>query len=149
MITRGIKEASEKFIKELSSKYVTLPMTNKKNGKIKDVATVIHIRPIQLWEVVFPKEHRDTLLTTLFPDNKGKSNNKGAERIFEWIRRFLPMKPIPKEWDMSKKYMVDGEGVDRIALGIKEDAIGDYKKSSEVLEKLKLDPKGDYECEAL
>lgn len=149
IITRGIKEASEKFIKELSSKYVPMPFTNKKTGKKTNVATVVHVRPIQLYEVVFPKEQLDTMLTTIFPTNEGKSNNKKAEKIFKWIRRFLPMRNIPETWDTSKKMLVAGEGVDRIALGIKDDVMMDFPRTPEQLKGIGLDPKGKYESESL
>ena len=149
IVTRGIIEASAKFIKELSAKYIPMPFYDKKTGKATNVATVIHVRPIQLWEIVFPKEQLDTVLTTIFPANEGKSNNKKAERIFKWIRRFLPMRNIPKTWKTDKKMIVCGDGVDRIALGIKDDVMMDFPRTPEQLASIGLDPKKKYESESL
>ncbi len=149
MITRGIKHASERFINELSAKYVPLPFYDKKTGKATNVASQIHVRPIQLFAALFPKEQLDTVLTTMFPANEGKSNNKAAERIFKWIRMFLPMRNIPKTWKTDKKMLVGGDGVDRIALGIKDDVMMDFPRTPEQLASIGLDPKKKYESESL
>ena len=149
MITRGILDASTKFIRELSGKYVSVPFRNKKNEKIVNVPTPIHVRPIQLWEIVIPKESKDIVMTTLFPTTTD-SNNKGTRMIMNILKKFLPIKPVPKKWDNSKTMLVQGDGVERICLGIKDDVMMDFTgRNDNQMKSIGLDPKGDWESEAL
>ena len=147
--TRGNKESVELFIKELSSKYMPLPFRNKKTGKIVNVAQPIHVRPFQLWEIIFPKEQRDAVLTTLFPEKEVMPDNPKFQRLYKWILRFLPLKKIPKEWDTKKKIYVNRNDVEIVGLGMIEDEIQGFKRSDEQMKSVGLDPKEEWEFEGL
>lgn len=153
MITRGIKNAVDVFINQLSAKYLHLPMKNKKTGKIYNIPAQVSVRPVQFWEVVFPKEQLDVILTTLFPDGiTGPNHTKPAQKFQKFVnilRRFMKLKPIPKDWKKDKKMLVMGEAVERIAVGIKDDLTLDYVRPKEVYEKLGLPKNGNFESEGL
>lgn len=63
-ITRGHKTWVDQWITELQGKYLPFDY----NGQ-KGMLQVI-VRPIQLWEVGFPQEHRDLMLNTIFQGQK-------------------------------------------------------------------------------
>jgi len=146
--TRGNKESVELFIKELSSKYIPLPFTNKKTGKVVNVAHTIHVRPIQLWEIVFPKEQKDAILTTLFPDGQ-VTEGGGIRKLINFFFKFLPFKRIPKDWDTSNKFYVNRTAVEIMGICMKDDEIQPFKRSPEAMKSVGLDPKGDWEFEGL
>lgn len=115
-ITRGIKHSVDRFINELSAKYLPFKMQG------KDAMLQTSVRPIQLWEVVFPKEHKDIMLTTLFPDGE-ICQHKRHKKFLALIRRALgkDVKPIG-EWDKTKGAMpLYRAHTEFAAIGIKED----------------------------
>lgn len=138
------------MINELSAKYLDLPMTNKKNGKVTNTKSQVQVRPLEIYEIAFPKEYLDVMMTTLFPDTKGKSAVKRFQFIVNMVKKAIGLKPIPKEWDTKQKLLVGGhEGVEVIGIGIKDDRVHEFKRTPEQLKSIGLDPKGDYESEAL
>lgn len=147
--TRGNKESVELFIKELGSQYVSLPFTNKKTRKIVNVAQPIHVRPFQLWEIIFPKEQRDAVLTTLFPEKTTIPDHPKFQRLYKWILRFLPLKKIPKDWDTKSKLYVNRNDVEIVGLGIKDDETMDFKRPDNQMKSIGLDPKEEWEYEGL
>lgn len=149
--TRGNKESVELFIKELSSKYMPLPFYNKRTREVTNVAQGIHVRPFQLWEIIFPKEQKDVVLTTIFPGGikETKIQKQGFKWIYNWILKFLPLKKI-EEWDMSKKVHVAHEAVECIGFGLMDDEMIDFTdRSDSQMKKIGLDPKEEYEFEGL
>lgn len=149
--TRGNKESVELFIKELSSKYMPLPFINKKTGKATMVVNPIHIRPLQLWEIIFPKEQRDAILTTLFPDKRVMPANPKFRKIYKWILKLLPktIQKIPEDWDTKNKLYVNHNDVEIVGLGMKEDVMMNFKRGDEGMKSVGLDPKEKWEYEGL
>ena len=150
--TRGNKESVELFIKELSSKYMPLSFTNKKNGKVVQVAQPIHVRPLQLWEIIFPKEQRDVVLTTLFPNKVTCSDYKPfrtLRKLFFKLMPFCHLKKIPKDWNTKNKFYVEHKDVGIMGICMKDDKTQGFKRSPEAMKSIGLDPKGDWEFEAL
>jgi hypothetical protein len=118
-LTRGIKHDVERFINELSAKY--LPFNYKGEKSLVQVA----VRPIQLWEVVFPEEHKDTMLRSLFNEKLGQKRgepfHKRHKKFIYVLRKILGVQEIPyfdKEGDIIPFY---DENIDKTAIGIKED----------------------------
>lgn len=148
--TRGNKESVELFIKELSSKYLNIPFHNKKTGKIVPVANAIHVRPFQLWEIIFPKEDRDLVLTTIFTDKYTHVANPKFKRLFRWLLKLLPFKKMPEDWDNSRHLMVEHGDVEIVGLGMMDDKMSDFTgRSDEQMKSLGLDPKAEWEFESL
>ena len=123
MITRGIKHKVDKFINELSAKY--LPYTMAKSsveGKDQKGLVQTAVRPIQLWEVVFPEEHLEIMQNTLFREWGAKPQHKRHGKFITMIRKVLGVKKLPPyEYDAAKVLPVDDAGVERTGIGYKED----------------------------
>lgn len=114
-ITRGIKHEVDQFIKELSCQY--LPYDNKEGKAILQT----RLSPIQLWDVSFPKEHRDAMLTTLFKDGQGKPINKKHSKWAAILRKILGVKKIPA-YRTDKKLAPVHKHMEVVGIGIKDDA---------------------------
>ena len=124
MITRGIKHDVERFINDLSAKY--LPGVWKGEKKVIQVA----VRPLQIWEVVFPETSKDVMLRTLFSGDKGITQHKKHNKYINIIRKILGVKKIPDFEEKGDVLPVYGENVEKVAIGIKEDY---YKDGTEML----------------
>lgn len=140
IITRGIKHAVDKFISELSGKY----MPFKWQGQTTMLQ--VGVRPVQLWEIAFPDDQKDVMFETLWYSgikNNGFAEHQKKYQKFIWpLRKLLGINEMPQEWDHTKGTMpVDGSGVQKIAIGVKPDAIFDdnqlkaIKKQAEELKK--------------
>lgn len=113
MITRGILHDSERFIKELSSKYV--PMIGMNNMQIA-------VRPIQLWEVVFPEEDYDIVMSTLF---HGVKDGLPPELDkFRWLVNLMRKKlglEEPRDYKIDQQLALYDLNVQRTCIGIKKE----------------------------
>lgn len=130
LITRGIKHDVDRFIREMTSKYVPYKFYNKDTGKIEMGGVQVAMRPVQFWEVIFPEETRDTILNTLWPQDR-KEVCKGhfgniATRKFKWIldriRKLLGAEPIPEDYKNVTHLPLYMHNVEFIGVGIKKDA---------------------------
>ena len=122
MITRGIKHLSDQFIVELQGKY--LPMKYPINKKLETHMIQVAVRPIQLYEVVFPEEHLDLMLTTLAGKSAGKTNHKEHKKYLWAFRKALKLKPVP-EYNSDNSIPIYKPSVDVNILGIKTDYFED------------------------
>ena len=117
-ITRGIKHDSDRFIQELSAKYVPF----KYDGK--DCMVQVAVRPIQLYECVFPKEHLNTIMNTLTNGNPENTHlgtqHKQHKKWVYAIRKILGIKPIPKI-EPAGVLPLYNQNIEIIGIGIKED----------------------------
>lgn len=148
--TRGNQESVELFIKELSSKYVPVPFRNKKTDKIVNVAQGIHVRPFQLWEIIFPKEQRDLVLSTIFSNKNTKVSNPKFRKLYKWLLKLLPFKKMPEDWDDSKHLMVMRNDVEIVGLGMLDDKMADFTGRTDAqMKSIGLDPKAEWEFESL
>jgi len=126
MLTRGIKHDVDRFIRELAAKYLPFKFKTKAEKKETKKLVQVAVRPIQLWEVVFPEEHQDLMLNTLFRGAKGKTQHK---RHFKWvnvIRKILGVSKIPDYDDKTAGMLpVYDANVERVGIGIKQDRYQD------------------------
>lgn len=113
MMTRGIKHEIDKFINELSAKYLPFKF------KEKDCMCQVAVRPIQLWEVVFPEEHYDVMCATMF-DGVNVTQHKKHQKWVTAIRKVLGVKKI-KEYKMDNKMPIAREHLETIPIGFKDD----------------------------
>ena len=113
IITRGIKWATERFKNELGAKYLPFKY------KGKDVAVQTAVRPIELLEVVFPKEHKDIMLNSvLLPSREVK--HKKHKKWVTAIRKVLGVQKIP-EYSREQAFPIFKEHIDITAIGVKDD----------------------------
>ena len=124
MLTRGIKHDVDRFINELSSKY--LPY---KHHKIKDYQVQVGVRPMQLWEIVFPREHLQSMINTIRPQ---KDKNFKFNALMATFRKALNAKKIPNIYDIKgEKMLVYNNNVISYVIGNREDA--NDKDGNEIL----------------
>jgi len=123
IVTRGIKHLADEFIKQLSCKY--LPMKVFKGDvagidKTQNCQVQVAVRPIQLWEIVYPKEHQDLMLNTLLGGTQGGTNHKKHQKFANMMRKVLGIKKIPK-YKTDLKLPIQNASVDVTAIGVKDD----------------------------
>lgn len=116
VLTRGIKHDAERWANEMAAKY--LPYKDK-NGA--DAMLQVSVRPIQLWEIVFPEEHTDTMLRTIGGHAKGKTQHKKHEKYINMIRMALGIEKAPDFAAEGNFLPVYGENVEKVIVGVKKD----------------------------
>jgi len=115
LITRGIKPDVDRFITQLQGKY--LPFKWRGQDKMIEVA----VRPIQIWEIIFPEEHLDMMMNTIFSGADGTTQQKKHRKWITAIRKILGVEPLPKEYKKDKIMPIYKENIEMIGVGIKKD----------------------------
>lgn len=110
-LTRGAKDAVDKFINDLQAQY--FPMENEK----QKVYTQLIVRPVQLWEVIFPEEHLDEVLNTIQPG----VFHKFYEKYFGILRKIIKFDKIPKERAHTRRRLIYNKNIEIVPIGIKKD----------------------------
>jgi len=119
-LTRGIKKEVDDFITQLQGKYLPFVVKEGAAGLEKGNYNIqVQVRPIQLWEVVFPREHKDLMLTTCFGP-KGRTQHKKHEKYLAIFRKILGVKKIP-EYNGAIQLPINRENMEVAPIGIKED----------------------------
>ncbi|MCK9371334.1 hypothetical protein M0R04_15580, partial [Candidatus Dojkabacteria bacterium] len=120
IVTRGIKNWVDQFITELQGKY--LPFKYHTDGKnIVDCQVQLSVRPIQLWEIVFPEDQKDLVLATILDDGKGgKTQHKRHEKFIWGLRKTLGVEKIP-EYKSDQKLPITKMHFETVGIGIKKD----------------------------
>src|SRR3990167_317074 len=95
-ITRGIKHETERYINDLQAQYFGYAAMNGQNFNVQ-----LSVRPIQLWEFVFPKEHFNEVLATVSTSPIIKLND-WRSKYLAGIRIALKAKKIPNDIDLTK-----------------------------------------------
>ena len=54
----------------------------------------VAVRPIQLYEIVFPKEYEEVMAATLFSKPRGQTHEKWLMKWFNLLRRLLHLEKI-------------------------------------------------------
>lgn len=91
------------------------------------------LRPIQMWEYVFPKDQLNLVLNTLNIKPKGLTQPEGMNKYAALMRKAMKLKPIPDEIPDTPKIplvSVHAKHIHFFPIGIKEDIIEDcdFKK---------------------
>lgn len=122
LMTRGIKHEVDQFITELQGKYLPFKWRDLKdpNSKLQDTFVQLSVRPIQLWEIVFPKESMDVVLTTVLAGNNGDTQHKKHQWIINKVRMLLGVKEVPK-YNNTNAMPIRRAGIELIGIGVKED----------------------------
>jgi len=123
MITRGIKHAVDQFITELQGKYMPMKARAADDKELKDFMVQMMVRPIQLWECVFPEECKDIALSTLLSQKlpkDGMTQHKKHNKFLWAIRKALGAEPVP-EYDNKIKMPISSDWVEVVGIGVKKD----------------------------
>lgn len=113
IMTRGIKDRVDRFINDLLAVY--LPFKHKKDeppGRLQ-----LAMRPIQLWEVVYPEEHHDAVLGLLMP-HYGRPRDRP---FIAMLRKMMGLKKTKDQKDIIPHPAFNRDFVDVVAIGTKED----------------------------
>lgn len=122
LMTRGIWHDVERFVRELSAKYLPYKGLRKGSMKVEDFALQVAVRPIQLWEIVFPEEHKEVMLNSLFGEGKGVTLQKKHRKFVSIIRKILGVDKIPDyKYDNTKLLPFYRDNIEMIGIGIKKD----------------------------
>ena len=136
MILRGIKHDVDRFIQELSAQYLpTLVSSHRRPGGVEGGKPVeanvqVALRPIQIYELVYPKEHRDVVLNTVFGEEEGKTQHKRHNKYINMIRKILGIDK-PTTYKKDRKIAVYGDNVEKVFIGEKDD--GEFEDGTERL----------------
>lgn len=109
------------FEEYLKTRIFPMPVT------MPDGSTVMQnvesaLRPIQLYEFIFPKEHLDVVLNTLAKDGEDRPRGKSLGLPLAMVRKALHLKKIPKKRDPSKgKLAIIDQHVRIVPIGIRYD----------------------------
>ena len=125
LMTRGIKHDVDRFINELSAKYLPFKVNSASKQHNMDPKTnrvQVGVRPIQLWEVVIPRESRELVCRTLFYGKHMENTQHSKHQKYIWaLRKMLGVQAIPR-WDTTgDKMPLYDNNVEKIGIGIKED----------------------------
>lgn len=137
IMTRGIKHKVDQFITELQGKYLPFQYPNK-DGKNELNMLQLSVRPIQLWEIVYPAEHNDVVLNTLLNGTNGQTHQKKHHWVVNKIRWLLGVKEIP-EYNKANKMPVALDSIEVVGIGVKDD----YWVNSKTGEKVNKEDRKD------
>ena len=121
-MTRGIKHEVDRMVTQLQGK--TLPMTFHGTPGTVELA----MRPIQMWDVVFPKEHLQTMMRSFFVDPI--MNPKGSiywndrhGKYLAALRYSMGLKKFPELDPQGATVPFYKQNVEIMGIGIKDDNI--------------------------
>jgi len=121
----GIKHELDLMTKFLETRAFNLPYKDK-DGKDGVVVLQGQLRPIQLYDFIFPRDSLDQVLNTLKPET-GKINGwgkSGYQTILAGLRKAMKLKKVPKA-DTSKGMFHYPHALTKnvriVGIGIRED----------------------------
>lgn len=123
VITRGIKHDVDRFITELQGKYLPYEHQPGKSGLLQ-----FSVRPIQLWEMVFPEPHLQAVMKTLFEGttrNGNLSYSNLNDKYLGMLRIALRADKFPKLDPKALNLPVYKENIEVAGIGIKKDEYRD------------------------
>ncbi len=131
-LLRGIKTEQDKFINDLSGQWLPYAFDGHKSY------VQVAVRPLQLVEIIFPKEHKQLMLNSIWQDTEIKLSKK-YKTILMPLRKALGAKKIPERGfplkKGEKKLLLGGlTNLARYPVGIREDPMNpDPKHDHEML----------------
>ena len=125
VLTRGILSATKTWENDLAAQYLPFEVLEKGKKKPSKYLSQLSIRPINLYEIVFPEECLDDVLGMVKPScDKGTAGK--FSRFIKMFSRVVGLKKIP---DYKIKQLPPGDGVSVIGLGLKKDKMNWNKKA--------------------
>lgn len=127
VLTRGILSATKEWENNLAAQYLPFEVLEKGKKKPSPYLAQLAIRPVNLYEVVFPEECLQTVLGMVKPACCVGVAGKFSKFI-KIFSRMMGLKKIPK---YTPAILPPGDGVSVIGLGLKKDKMNwDKKKGS-------------------
>jgi len=129
-MTRGIKQNRDLFVKFMETQMFNWKTKDLKTGK--DVWQTVQgaLRPVELWEYVFPEESLGEVLEMLKinPKNQEKYGNLSQSLQLKTLRKMLNAEPIPEDTELKQTHFVFVNGMGIHPIGIKKDEFKDVKE---------------------
>lgn len=125
MITRGQKDKVDQYINDLNAQFFTYQATPHKNQP--PMMLQLGVRPIQFWEIAFPKEHLNEVLATINGAEFDINDKRWFVKIASWMlkfRKLIGLKPIPKIPPKTQRRAIRDIDIDKKLIGLKDDQYG-------------------------
>jgi len=90
VLARGIDTAMKQWVNDVSAIFLPIEYAPGKKGKVR-----VAVRPIQLYEIVFPEEQKDFILGAIPDNGHDRVKNKWMIGIVKVLRSFLRVKATP------------------------------------------------------
>jgi len=132
VLTRGILSATKQWENDLAAQYLPFKVLEKGKKEPTDFMAQLAVRPVNLYEIVFPEESLQDVLGMVKPHcDKGQAGKFAG--FIKMFSRMLGLKPIP---DYKPKQLPSGDGVSVIGLGLKKDKMNwkEKKKPSNIFD---------------
>lgn len=127
LITRGEKFFVDEFINQLRGKWLPMENENKLPLQIQ-----IGVRPIQLWEIAYPKEHHDVVLNSILKGNPPmREEYKSMDKYLKLLRYVLKLQEVG-DYKKSLILPLPTDHIDLIAIGTKDDGKFKHPKFGEI-----------------
>lgn len=124
VLTRGILSSTKQWENDLAAQYLPFEVLEKGKKKPSPYLAQLAVRPVNLYEIVFPEECLDDVLGMVKP-----SSSKVVTGKFDgFVKRFTRMMGLKKIPKYTKKRIPPGDGVTVIGLGLKNDKVNWDKK---------------------
>ena len=114
VVARGIKNQMKQWEQDVSA--IFLPMEYEKGKPKGRVRTAV--RPIQIYEIVFPEEHKDFILGAIPDNNYCRNQNKWMRPLIIMLRKILKCKKTKR---VEKNGAIHAPHVMISHIGIKKD----------------------------
>lgn len=130
LIARGSKDRLDRWVNDCLARYYTIQpgFIGDNNVKVSQQGKYklqLSMRPIQLYEVVFPKESLNDVVAALQP-----YGGYGIKRSWlNALRKLLKLKPIPQK--IPPTFDLNRDFVDICGIGIKEDKMKENNPTQE------------------
>lgn len=117
VIARGIVDRLNRWENDCLAQYYPY-----KYAKDKPLGMVqLNVRPVQLYEIVFPKESLPKVLSYLWP----KSIEKKSNMLCTFLRKVLGLKRFPSMKGLKPHFQAMSRNVTVHPVGMKEDKVVD------------------------
>lgn len=121
-IPYGKRELVDRFLREIEAQKFKMPFkdTDGKESYIW-ISSVVRVLPLGIYEVIFPEESKDLVLTSLgFHAPSYPQHEKRLRPFLNMIRSILNLKKAPK-FDTKNQYLWLKDHVSIIPLGVRYD----------------------------
>jgi len=123
MISRGIKDRVDRFVEDMSAQYFPIEMNGKK------IYVQLAMRPLQLWEVVFPEPCLQEVMNTIWDSNVPIKEQQFPYKLrLGALRKLLRAKKLPALDKSGLKRIVRRDFVSCYPIGIKGDKYDENNK---------------------
>lgn len=120
-MSRGVKHMRDVFVSHMQSQFFPRIRTNSETGEEEIDMVQGALRPVELWEYVFPEESLEDVLSMLNFQNGACPGYGLSKSKYAMLRKALKCDKIPKFPDADKKNIISLHGMGLHPIGIKKD----------------------------